>query len=126
MLGPCSAAGTSLPSRLLGVAVTKPRQFLGSSFQPLLGTGFPFPHVMPKKDTRMLSMVPGFGVGVGVGTGDGDGAWAGAVTGGAGLGPATGCDGASSVNVWRPTAPSASTVVTSITFLKPMTPPSNR
>src|SRR5438046_10684932 len=116
MLGPCSAAGTSLPSRLLGVAVTKPRQPLGSSFQPLLGTGFPFPHVMPKKDTRMLSMVPGFGVGVGVGTGDGDGdgAWAGAVTGGAGLGPATGvcCDGASSVNVWRPRATSASTVVT--------------
>jgi hypothetical protein len=89
----------------LGVAVTKPRQPLGSFFQPLLGTGLPLPQSMPKKLTRMASMLPASGLGVGVGTGDGegDGASAGAVTGGgargagAPIGP--GRLGASSISV---------------------------
>src|SRR6185436_2688832 len=87
--GPCSLAGTSVLSTRLGVAVTKPRQPLGSFFQPLLGTGLPLPQSMPKKATRMLSMLPASGLGVGVGTGDGEGdgtTSAGVVTGGGATG----------------------------------------
>jgi hypothetical protein len=80
---------------------------------------------MPKKATRMLSMLPAEGVGVGLGTGEGDGggAWAGAVTGG-GAGVVTttgvGCEGASSVNVWQPIAASVPAVITTNVLFKLM------
>src|SRR6185369_7770285 len=97
MSGPCSLAGTSLPSARLGVAVTYPRHPFGSFFQPLFGTGFPFPQLIPKKATRMSKMLPGscdgagVGAGAAVGDGEGTGAATGAVTGtGAGAGAATG------------------------------------
>src|SRR5687768_15898859 len=82
MSGPWLLAGTSSPFAFFGVAVTYPRQPRGSSLSPFRGTGFPFPQLMPKNPTRMLSMMlagrppppaggvgDGFGVGVGVGAG---------------------------------------------------------
>jgi len=103
---------------------------LGSIFQPLLGTGLPLPQVIPKKATRMLSMLPalgagvGVGAGVGAGVGDGAGDVAGAVTGAlTGAATGVGWDGASSVSVWHPAIAKAAATATGIQVLRPMVPP---